>query len=533
MKYKLLTRVKLQQWVVAFSVGKGGKKTAKRGIIFMSAILCYCMVAIGFMLFHLCEMLSEAGFPTLYLCLAGIMVFGVSAVTSMFSVAQQIYSGKDTEMLQALPVTKSDIVLSRFTATVVIEILFSSIVAIPGYAAYAYTNGFSLLSLIAYVIGCICLVFIATGFGSLVSCMIQRASGLIKNKVAKSLITTVLMVAFIGAYSAGMGMLQGGIATLVLMGDKAQGAISAYAKPVMWFAEAIEGSCIKLLPLIILSVGIIALTAALLTISYNPHKAKSVSEKADTAAAKKSIGNLASKTRSPIMAIAMKDVSRFFSNAGLLMNGGLGAIFALIAGVIFAAKGADIAASMPGMEAMVPAIGLATVAGCCSFTMGSCAFLSLEGPNLWVLKSAPLKASEVLLAKSLAHMICMYPPIFLGSAALCFMGISPVMMGLCILAPLSLTLLIALLGSLINLMVPKFDWENEVIAIKQGVSSLIGMFSGMLLAAAGVGIFFAVLSAGADIPLAIGTAALVYILLAAAVYGILKSKWAQRKYNEL
>ena len=93
--YKLLTKVKLQQWMASFSVGKAGKKSVKRGAAFMTVILVYSAAALGFLFYTLCDQLAEAGFPQLYLCLAGLMTFGVSMITSMFSVAYQVFSGKN------------------------------------------------------------------------------------------------------------------------------------------------------------------------------------------------------------------------------------------------------------------------------------------------------------------------------------------------------------------------------------------------------------------------------------------------------
>ena len=54
-----------------------------------------------------------------------------------------------------------------------------------------------------------------------------------------------------------------------------------------------------------------------------------------------------------------------------------------------------------------------------------------------------------------------------------------------ILVPLVLSLFACVAGIAANLLLPRFDWDNEVTIVKQSASAALGGFAGMLAAVVG------------------------------------------------
>lgn len=112
----------------------------------------------------------------------------------------------------------------------------------------------------------------------------------------------------------------------------------------------------------------------------------------------------------------------------------------------------------------------------------SCSSISLEGHNLWILKSLPVSAHTIFLSKIAVNLTYLIPGIFVSSLLLSFAFQANLLQTiLCFLVPTSFSFFIACFGLLINLLFPNFTWKSEVTVIKQSVSVLITMLGGMLL----------------------------------------------------
>ena len=87
------------------------------------------------------------------------------------------------------------------------------------------------------------------------------------------------------------------------------------------------------------------------------------------------------------------------------------------------------------------------------------------------------------MAKISSHMIICTPLNLISVVILCVaFGVSFALSLLCVLATLSMIAFGGYFGMLMGLKFPKFDWQNENVAVKQGFAVFGAMFGSMLWA---------------------------------------------------
>lgn len=115
---------------------------------------------------------------------------------------------------------------------------------------------------------------------------------------------------------------------------------------------------------------------------------------------------------------------------------------------------------------------------CIIMTNTACVSISLEGKNLWILKSSPIKERDIFKSKILLNIILTMP-----IAIICFMtlsfrlGFNMKSTALVILTIILISIFSATLGIFINLLYPKMDFTSDVAVVKRGASVIISMIS--------------------------------------------------------
>lgn len=182
---------------------------------------------------------------------------------------------------------------------------------------------------------------------------------------------------------------------------------------------------------------------------------------------------------SPVLtALFKKEASRYFSSfsyvintilapcALLLVAVGLGfGIFPKLYSLVF--EDLDLTLSSQFIYYVI-FIACATLT-----TTTSCGF-SFEGKNVWIIQSLPISITELSIAKGLLNILLFVPGLivavidcwsvfglrgadFLGHSLLLFVNV----------------IFISVVGLFINLKFPNFNWTNEMVVVKQGMSTII------------------------------------------------------------
>lgn len=124
-----------------------------------------------------------------------------------------------------------------------------------------------------------------------------------------------------------------------------------------------------------------------------------------------------------------------------------------------------------------------------STTSISSVSVSLEGKTIWLLRSLPISANQVFLAKLAIPLILVLPTTLIASIIFGIL-LNSVFSALIIFGITLLFLLITdIAGIMINLWFPKLNWENETQVVKQSLSVLLSMVLNAVLALVPVAIY--------------------------------------------
>ncbi|MCJ1994616.1 hypothetical protein GYN24_08490 [Lactococcus piscium] len=112
-------------------------------------------------------------------------------------------------------------------------------------------------------------------------------------------------------------------------------------------------------------------------------------------------------------------------------------------------------------------------------TTTSCSF-SFEGKNVWIIQSLPISVKELSIAKGLLNILLFLPGLVAASVA-CWstFGLRGFDFMIHIIFLLTSLLCISFLGLAINLKFPNFNWSNEMVVVKQGMSTIITAVASM------------------------------------------------------
>ncbi|MGL4911894.1 MAG: putative ABC transporter permease subunit, partial [Romboutsia sp.] len=116
--------------------------------------------------------------------------------------------------------------------------------------------------------------------------------------------------------------------------------------------------------------------------------------------------------------------------------------------------------------------------------------ISLEGKNLWILKSSPINEIDIFKSKIYLNLLLTIPIAIISFMILAVrlnFGIESTLIVIALIILLSV--FNALIGIFINLLYPKLDFTNDVAVVKRSASVIVSMISSMVY----VGLVFFIL----------------------------------------
>lgn len=439
-------------------------------------------VMFGTMFYQLSGPLFSGGFGWLYFALMGIAVLALCFIGSIFAAQTQIFNAKDNDLLLSLPVRPSSILVSRLFSLLALEYLFEAFIAIPVFFIWVTTQPVTVLGIVFFIIAVVILPLAALAFASLLGWLIASITSRLRNK---NVMTLVLSLLFLGAYFWFFTNIQNHIAYLLMNSAQIAADLQRVLFPFYHLGVAvIEGNIVSMLIFTICAVA--PFVIAVLLLSTNFIKIATTNR----GAAKIKYTQKALKASGIRTAFVVKELRHFLANPMYIMNTALGGIFMLVGAVLLAVK-RDLVLdyisqlTSAGIDLSPATLVIIVLSAIAALNFVSAPSISLEGKNLWIAQSLPVRAFDVLISKALMHiLVCGTPAVAAGLICALFLDVTLLQFVLILVVPFIFTVFTALFGVVINLQFPKFDWINEIQPIKQGLASLLTMFGSAAVVAA-------------------------------------------------
>lgn len=496
---KVLMRVRMQGLLDSMLNRRRGKGAGKGMKVLMAFLFAYVAVVFGgmfgMMFYAMSEPFKMLHMDWLYFSMAAMLATALCFVGSVFFAQSLIYDAKDNEMLLSLPISPGVIVLSRLSVLYLVNLAYAAMVMVPCGVVRLITGEYTALGIVGFVIFFFLLPLLPTALSSLFGGVIAAISARLRNK---NLFSLVLSLVFMGAYFVVCFNLQGYLNKLVENGAAIGEAISKSMPP--FYAMGLALSRGDIWQVIRFALWCIVPFFAIFTLLARSFVRIATMKRGVKKAVYREGELHVSSVR---VALMKKELRHLAGSTSYMLNAGVGLIMAVGLGVaavvkkealmgflkneLLASAGLDIAPLVMPLACMIVCLLM-------GMTLISAPSVSLEGKNLWIMQSSPVRAGDVLIGKAMAHLAVAVPAGLLASALLIWaLPMTTVEAMLLLLVPVVMNVFVALLGVTINLHCPRFDYVNETVVVKQSMSVGIMMFAGMGVVALPVILYITVL----------------------------------------
>ncbi len=469
----LLKKQVLETASFFFFSPKDHKKRSPLVIFGFSALMVYALGASAVMFYQLakalCAPLVAGGLAWVYFAFLGLTAFGIGTIGSVFFVKAKLFEAKDNDLLLSMPVPAWAVIFTRMLSLYAFAFIFTALAWIPAVVEYFIVTGVQPLALVFSFV-----VTLVLPLGELaVCCLLGWLIALVTAKMrAKNTLTVAFFAVFMVAYFIIVGKINEYL-TFIIANGEAVGNTLKKVYPFYLLGKSATGDGLSTLWFSLIFIAVFALIYWLLSKTFLTIAIGKSGERGAKGKIK------FTKSRTPFTALFVRECKRLFSNPMIYLNCAIGSLFLLVLPVLalFNLDFLDtLMVFITGDD--LPLVLCVVVCGVSAMNCITASSVSLEGESLWVVRSMPVRASMVLLAKLALHFLITAIPAVLCAIVLGItLGVNIGWIVLAIGSALIFTALCAELGLVFNLKLPNLHWTSEVSAVKQGTSPLFSMLA--------------------------------------------------------
>ena len=484
----------------------------------------------GVMFYSLAQPYHSLGLDWLYFTMAGLMGLGFAVMGSVFSTQSQLYDAKDNELLLSMPVKPWQILLSRMIPLLALNLLFSGLVMGPAMVVYAVFVKFSPLALLLQLLGLAGITVLSQA----IACLFGWLLHLMLSRMNKSFASVLYLVIFLGIYFYVYSNASSLLNTMVTNGNVIADTLHTWVWPLYALGTGCTGNILLMLAFLLIAAVLFVIVYRILSATFF-HTALSAGKRSRKYSGKRTLETAAS----PAGAIIRKEWRKFLSCPVYLTNMGLGILMTAaltVAGILFRSKLMTFL-ELPELAELFANLIPLLICGMLAFLISTMCIstpsVSLEGKNLWILKSMPLTGKQILLAKLRFHILATVPVSAVSALILAAVyGCKLPDVIFCAAVCGLLALLNGIIGLLAGLKWAKFDYISEAYPCKQSVAVMVAMFSMMGIPAVFGILYFALLADVLSVTLFLGFSTLLLAIISWGFWRLLVT-WGIRKWDSL
>lgn len=466
-------------------LGSKKKKKFSEKVLPFVIILIYLLVFafITFYLYIFANLFKEANSPTLILVM-GVSVTGLMIFVQTLSKANSfLFRSKDYDLLVTLPVSKKAIIASKLVNLYVYNLMFAFLILFGSYFAYSFANSFSIVLAIYTLIITIFMPMIPLALSSFISFLLGYIS--LPPKVKNILSTILYLLFFILFFIFYMQVMNQSEEELMQQIGYLESVFGKIYPLTPLIAGAMFGNIEKLLIFSASSIIVIALFVIIVArfyVSIHNVVTRNNYKKNYT------LKNENIKSSGELKALISKEFKVYFSIPSYVMNTIPGPIISIIGTVYLAiqfTKAQDQILQMIGSEASVDVIICllgAFILLLMSLSPTTSSSISLEGKNFWILKTSPIQTKNIFISKIVLNALITIPFIIIDIALLgIILKANVFVIIFTIIASSIMTLSTIIFGLYVNILIPKFNYDNPIQVVKQSGSVLVSMLTSFVV----------------------------------------------------
>ncbi len=399
--------------------------------------------------------------------------------TTIFRVNKTIFNAKDYNILLSLPIRKTTIISSKLIVLYTSNLIYSLVFMIPSYIAYINYVDVNIIFHVFYFISLLFIPIVPTVIGSLIGTALTGVSSRFKHKNIVSMIFSFILIFGVMILSYQTNNIN--FEVVANISNKVMGYFNSYYPLTKIYFGVIENKILSL---------IIFISISILLFEGYKYLIVNFFDKINSNLKSVTIINKYNDSKvnisSGFISLYKKEIKKYFSNPMYVLNTGIGSMLLIIMVIAYAVMGGEkveVLLEMKGLSDAVALYGPVVFGAFCALSCTTYPSISLEGKNLWILKSLPINIKEIFMSKIFVNLTILFPMIIISSIVLTItLHLKLITFLLLLFTPLMYSIFIAALGLLINLIFPDFNWNNEIKVIKQSVASFITVFLGMIIA---------------------------------------------------
>ena len=412
--------------------------------------------------------------PSTMMMTSSILIF----FTGIYQGGRTLFKYRDYDMVMSLPVPSSLIAASRIAILYVYELLFALIIMLPAGIVYGYNSNSNALFYMIYIILLTVVPVVPLVISSILGTFLEVVSSRFKR--SSNIVNIILTMVFVIVIMIGSFSIPESEAAISASAVGMAGKFGKYYPLLGVFVKAVcDFDALSMIVFPLISISLFAAFCIIIAGRYRNicNRISSIGGRA------KKFSGKDIQVRSVLSSLYRREIRQYFSSTIYVTNTAIGAVLALLFCIVV-----TINKGMPQMSGVTESemdllneffttlapVALSMLIGM-SCTTGSS--ISIEGTKLWTLKTLPVKTHIIFLAKILVSLTITVPTsvicAVLLAAGLNIQGINLVLL---FIMPLVFAIFSALFGIIINLRLPKLDWQTEAQAVKQSAASALSIF---------------------------------------------------------
>lgn len=474
---KALYRAALKGLIAGISFGRSKTKKLSVALVVGLVVALFVYLSVVYNI-SMAGLFASLGVAELLFGVLGVLAVVLCAVLQANGAKDMLFGTKDMDVLLALPVRPVQLLGARLAALYTESLLLVAACMLPTLGFYWVYAGFSVMACLRLLFACLLLACLPVALSLVLGYLLAWVASVTTHK---ALFENIMYFGVIGLLVVVSFAFPRAMETVTeISGEGLYVLLGGQLPPAVWLARFVgKGAFVPLLKLLLLCVVPLVALAAFCSLRYLYILAGLTSH-----AAKSDYTLGALQKQSLKKALLKKEIKRYLNTPIWLFNTSFGLLLLLGCGVASLAFGGQAKALLQQMQLPnLPMLQL--VALLLAFSLGltniTAASISLEGKQMQLLRSLPIKERDILAAKLGFHLMLALPVGVVSALLLCIglrLGVYAGVV-LCV-ASVLLNWFVAASGLVCNLHFPKMDAASDTVVVKQSASLVVALLLAVL-----------------------------------------------------